>query len=103
MTNLIGAILLHPTFLSLLPRHLSDALFGHACLETRMDIGLQAMWRECHKLRRDRQRLNANVLISNHNYGRTGIDIIVDLRPNFDQQLCKCFSFKPFDPNGNLS
>ena len=87
--------------------NLSNSLFGGARLEARMDtrwpraIGSQAMWCGWYKLRPNRQRPNANVLISNCNHGGTRIDIIVDLRPNFDRQLCKCFGFKPFDPNAN--
>jgi Transposase len=42
MINLIGAILLHPTFLSVLPRGLFCLPRGKAWLESRMDTGLQA-------------------------------------------------------------
>ena len=42
MIKLIGAILLHPTFLSLLPRGLPRLPFDDAYLESRLDTGSQA-------------------------------------------------------------
>ena len=41
MIKLIGAILLHPTFLSLLPRGLPRLPIGDACLEIHVDTGSQ--------------------------------------------------------------